>query len=325
MEKLSNGIGTNGNYAADYPYQPRPAGILLGVEAETVDSSAKWASPQVIALALLLFFCFAASDVGIAPLMWNFRQNDWGAMLVYIAMGAILAQAGLLTCGAVFGPGAYWKRLTCFWLGAAMFFVLWAVGFAIVLAERAPNTAIKAEIFLTVLFAPLAALAIQSPLWLFRVYQSWRIVRCDRVGQEKALAIRDYFVGTAMVACSIGLARQGKPPYFSNEQFWAAWGIAVVIMVSLCFVSVIPAVLLMFRCDWQFGLSAFVSYAAIVPTALVVVAYYFFASPIGPLSWHSIGLLLVFVSFAVFLALGLKAIRDAGFCLVTRKIYRAAN
>jgi hypothetical protein len=309
-------------YAANYPYQPRTETVLPLLEAGDIDSFVKQLPRPIPWLAIALGLYFAVTDWAVLPLTWVFDQSDWGALGVFVSFGAILAQIALLAGGVVFGPGQFWKRLICFWAGVVVFSILWSMGFVLMTALRgwSSGSTLEDDLRFMLLSLPLAGAAIQSPLWFFRLYRGWRLVKFDDDKPESPLAIRDYLIGTAIVAFSITLARLAAQPHNVNDDYWGVWCIFFGISAIMSLVSVMPALPLILRCDWRVGLVALVLYAAGSSIAFLAIAEYFGTNPISPFNvWEAADFVAVFVSFAVFLSLGLKAVRDAGLRLVTRK------
>src|SRR5439155_7065071 len=95
-----------------------------------------------------------------------------------------------------------------------------------------------------VLALPLTALAIQSPLWFFRGYLGWRLVRVNRQEPSTAsLSIADYFRGTAIAAAAIACAKLARNTD-ASDAYWPIWGIFFASAAGASLISVVPAMLL---------------------------------------------------------------------------------
>jgi hypothetical protein len=305
------------NYDADYPYQPRPATVLEDGPTASIGLWPKAHTQPFPWLAVVLVGYFAVSDVAVMPLTWVFDKSELGAMFVFVSFGAILAQAALLSAGLVFGPGHYWKRLLGFWIATVVFCILWTMGFELLSALRGWSMSNWNDVRFGILALPLATIAIQSPLWFFRLYRGWRLVLSENDKREPPLSIRDYMLGTAIVALSVTFARLAVQAKDLNVEYWEVWSIFFGIAAILSLASVIPALPLMFRFDWRFGMMGLMLYAAIVAGSFLAITEYFSVSPISPFNiWSATGFMLVFISFAGFVGLGLKAVRDMRFVLV---------
>jgi hypothetical protein len=310
-------------YAAEYPYQPRTKADVEVVPSVDVDLPATHWTRRVNALALVLFAIFCVSDWALIPLTWVFDQNDWGAVWVYLSAGTILAQAGLLAAVFVFASGEFWRRFALCWAVAGYVWTVCALGFVtrIYLAGQTIDASSISGLRSGALALPLFGLAIQAPLWLFRLYRGWQFV--DEAGPDwtgRPLSIRDYMIGMGIVALSLTSARLAISHQSDNE-YWAGWSVLFACAAGISLASVIPAVLLMFRFrDWRVGLVILVVYgtvaAAVVMALIEAGTRWLQAGPSGLDWWSAIGLMLLFASFGGFLGLGLKAVRDMGFSLV---------
>jgi hypothetical protein len=304
----------------DYPYQPQPAAILASAAKGSIGSVFPIRSRPFPWLAVCLGGYFAVSDVSVMPLTWVADQSDWGVLFIFVSFGAMLAQAALLSAGLVFGPGRYWKRLFCFWFGVTVFCILWTMGFVLHTAFRRWSGPSWDDVRFGILALPLAAIAIQAPLWFFRAYRGWRLVSLEENVREPPLAIRDYMLGTALVALSITFARVAVQPKDLKIEYWGVWGIFFGIAGILSLASVIPALWLILRFEWRLGLIGLMLYAATVASSFLAITEYFGVSPIAPFNiWEASEFMLIFISLAGFVGLGLKAARDMGLCLATRQ------
>jgi hypothetical protein len=241
-----------------------------------------------IALAVLVVVGFAACDVAIAPAMFVYQPQDFAAVFIYAAMGAIGAQGGLLAIWSVLGPGPAWQRrvseltIGLFWLCA------WAVGYLLARQFSTRPYGVSREVWL-VLCAPAIYLAAQFPLWVVRVPFRWRIEfsQAATIDRPRAtLTLAELMVVTATVAVVLGLARgshYAAEPH-SRESFWPALAIGAASAAGISLAGTLPALGLILgsRRLWV-GLAILIAYA-LLAWLITVVAIYFVA--IGGMSWR---------------------------------------
>lgn len=210
-----------------------------------------------------------------------------------------------------------WATAICLW-------TIWALGFLVRkhLGRQTTGDVLISELRFGALALPLAALAMQALLWYLRLYRGWQLVAIEsRESSARPLSIRDYMIGTGIVAFSISAARLAVKSSQLDNEYWAGWSIFCASAAGISLVSVAPAMLLMFGChDWRFGWGVLVLYGAVASSviiALIEIGVPLLQSgPAGLDLWQSVGFVIVFTSFGAFLGLGLKALRDMGFSLV---------
>jgi hypothetical protein len=202
----------------------------------------------LVVLALL----FATANVAVLPLMDTFRQRDWGAVWVYLSIGLIVAQGGSLPFWLVFGRGSFLARLIVFWAGVAVMGACWGAGAIVATSMHAFLHVYDDEVRFFALSLPLAALAIQLPLWPLKLFCGWSVVKWDverddaPVGEaNRPLAIRDYLIGTAIVAVAFTCARVA--PRHMPSNYWIVWLIFAASVAGTSLISIVPAMLLMLR------------------------------------------------------------------------------
>jgi hypothetical protein len=307
--------------AEEYPYGrhepvlPRDAGL----PPRWLQVPRNWLVPAVLAA-----YC-AAGNFAILPLTYAFNQSDWGAFWVYVSAGAIVAQAGLLACFFVFADPPFWRRLVGCYSAAIVLWGCWELGavwhhflqYGKAFMTGYPDFA--AGVQFCGLSLPLLAVAIYSPLWFFRAYLSWRLRRTGAFDKTpRPFSIHDYFVGTSVVAASLMLARIAPQREWVNPMFWQTWAIVFGWVAGVSLISVIPAMLLTFRCgNWWLsyvGLIAYGLFAGVI--TIVGMAIYDSGFRTSLDRWVVFGLLMVFATFAAFLGAGMKAARNLGYELV---------
>jgi len=269
---------------------------------------------------------FALGNFAIAPLMHFLRPTDWAAVWVFTFAGSILSQAAILCCAAVFIEGSFWRRSIAFCSVAVILWGFWAAGFVVYSlfqngARALVNSQFADGIQFISLALPLTAIAIQTPLWFFRVYLGWRLMSAEWPCRAvQWLTIRDYLVGTAIVAVALACARLA--PGWEDSSYWPNWSMFIASAIGASFISIIPAMLLVFRCrDWRLAIAAIVAYgmfAGLATIGVIAIVDPSFRAGLTTLSglWNAGQVLTILASFAFFLGLGLKAIRNLGFELV---------
>jgi hypothetical protein len=240
-------------------------------------------------------------------------------------------ERGLLSMALVFGEQPFWRRLVGCWSAAIILWGCWTVSFLVTMRTRGWNGAFylseSAEfVQFFGLALPLAAIAVQSPLWFFRVYLGWSL-REPRATPMPAqpLSIRDFLLGTGIAALSVTLARVAPRLDRSHSDYWRDWGVFFAIAVAISLFSIAPAMLLMFRCrDWKLGYGLLVLYSLIGALLTIgTIAVYDENFSLRLLTraglFDAAGGVTIIVALAVFLGLGLKALRDMGFVLQLKR------
>jgi hypothetical protein len=124
-------------------------------------------------------------------------------------------------------------------------------------------------------------------------------------------------IGTIIVALSIS-CMQLMPSFSESPEEWAGLGVALACIAAIALVSVIPAMLLVFRLrSAALAIAMLVVYAAAgVFSVFALIVVFSTTLILAGWLWDIFAFTLVFGSFGVFLGLGLKAARDMGFTLV---------
>ncbi len=214
---------------------------------ENVKSRPFWLIALVLALLVFVF-----SFLGVAPLMDHFSPHDTGALFVFFCFGVIGAAAVLLGVYGVFGPGHLILRTGVTVGGAAVFFVLWALGYHGSLSAVTWDSYQRflKELLAALFTLPIIYLAIASPLWMLRVLFGWRIVAVGdaKTPGREALTIRDVMLVTGMVAVALSsmrLAGHLLPEPFSD--FLIVMAITVACCAGITLVGPVPFVAAILR------------------------------------------------------------------------------
>jgi hypothetical protein len=268
-----------------------------------------------------------ATTLAIVPLMYAIRERDWASVWVYIGMGIVVAQAGALSFGLVFGPGRWSYRVVLFWLVAILLAAIWATGYVIsewsTMGRFYPRLAL--DIYRVLFSLPLLAILIQVPLWGLKLFAGWSLVRPAETGphhSERPLSISDYLLGMAMVAASLALIRLA--PHANQHEFWVGWSIAAASVAFLSLIGIPPAMLFVFR--WPGGLAgqgAMAGYALCV-AMVALMAFWAIEASLrvrlgGPSGWQLFGFFLILESFALGLTTVMLAARLQGYRLLLGK------
>jgi hypothetical protein len=308
----------------EYPYRPQPPGIDTGGD-EAVSSF--FSQPlqifdtRRVFAAVCLVVLFAGNNLVVCPFMDVFNGPPaWYFLPGFCLFAAILAQGGLLSAGLVFFDGPFWLRAAICWGIGLLLWSCWAMGLFFTSAYGSwgsPTEVLQLGTF----SLPLAALAIQLPLWFARTYLRWRI----RLPNAQALvtrpfAIRDYFVGTAIVAVSITFARLARPATWPLDNYWGGWAMISVFLAVGSLLGVLPSMLFIFRFH-----NAWLGFALLLLYGFAVaslVAY--IPNVIEPAfsAWDTAAIMILITSVGAFLGLGFAVARGCGYRLESGRVPR---
>src|SRR5262245_45817725 len=90
----------------EYPYSPQPPTL------PKLDPPAPWPTfePKLPSLIWVLAATFGFVNLAILPLTEFFAPNRWGGFWIFVLVGGIPAQAGLLSLWLVFGDDSFARR-----------------------------------------------------------------------------------------------------------------------------------------------------------------------------------------------------------------------
>jgi len=162
-------------------------------------------------------------------------------------MGVIGAEGGLHAIWCVLAPVRFAKRLV---IGVGVGLVLycaWALGYAVSLSGRDHFRDYFWEYVVRgLLWLPLLAIAIQSPLWLARIWLRWRVGhRADPLpgSDDEVFQIRHLLGATAAVALALSAGRLGaRDAAPSEETFFAGFVIAALVTAAISLLTTLPVV-----------------------------------------------------------------------------------
>jgi hypothetical protein len=246
----------------DYPYASRPdakiwqppwSAARSGGDLPLVlpPDSPPREGPSLAVIVACVVPVLAIANFTMAPVASSIQPGPGeivGAIYLLLVLGAIGAQAAVLSIYLVWGEGPLWQRLAWHWAVAAVALFAWCFGFALaeaswVFTDNFP----KRELLALVCGLPVISLACQAVPWLFRYYFRWRIEipgAAPRADGSERLAIRDIIVGTVLTAVTMAIFRLGKPDDVDDSFFWAAWGIGCAFAAGVSLICVLPIIYL---------------------------------------------------------------------------------
>jgi hypothetical protein len=221
--------------ASQYPYAaqpPEPEEVAAlgtsstdeGLDPQTV-TALSWLAGLLILFAFGNLVCFSVieSATPTSPAIW----------VALALFGLLPAQACIVPAAMVFAPGHVLLRALVGWAVALLLCGAW-IGGAVICAWRIsyPSSissydweTIAAGTWGVLHWLPAALLALQSPLWLLKLYCGWAVVRTSAGGSRdqpaRPLAISDYLLAMGVVGLALALARWHLAGESVNaEDFW---------------------------------------------------------------------------------------------------------
>ena len=230
----------------------------------------------------------------------EWRQIIWRNISVAFMASEVAALCMVL----VFAPGRFIRRLAPCWGAGAILVGCWVIGFG-------TNWSAHEALWNVPLSLPLAALVVQAPLWGLRVCIGWRWQRETDAPptDEVRWSLADLFVGMALFAVSLGLARLVDP--HDDNGVWVSWVHFSMYAFVFSLFGVGPAMYLTLRGgNWGLGALRFLAYA-------MLAGGFYVAIDGGPDLYFSIyGLIPAFLSYATGLLLATLVARRLGYRLV---------
>ena len=139
---------------------------------------------------------------------------------MFACIGALGAQASLHAIWFVLAPVAAPTRIAIGLAGILVLFAAWAFGTALFLTSYSTWIDYWESVLMGLACLPLLALAVQTPLWMARVWDGWHIVHDDGTHlppRTERLQIRHLFIATGAVAIALTAARLGTPDGSSSD------------------------------------------------------------------------------------------------------------
>jgi hypothetical protein len=272
--------------------------------------------------AWLIVPCLVADGLMIPAIsVQNGPPATLGIAMALGIVGCVIAQGNLLAAWLAWGGGPFLRRLLTHWKIAAGLYLVWLVGFAlVVLAGNPVPPGLAATVALGV---PLISLGAQFPLWVARQWRGWRLVREHAEGtlpSEPPLSIRDLMVATVVVAVALALARLAVS--FDAGDIWSVWAFAVTVACVISSIALLPAGALLLRTrQLRGGLMWSALYAAvwiILPWVIVAVLRLSGLVNLPPRAVF-VGISSLMFTFAATITLTAVIARDRGYRLAGRR------
>jgi hypothetical protein len=209
----------------------------------------RWMLGLVIAAAVFNFLALAIIEVverQFAP-----RSGPGSADVILFLMpaitGVLCGELGAMAYWLVWGEGPFLKRLAAHWaVGLALVSAL-VCGFGMWKIDVYDGNwgLMASDMIGEACILPVVSLAIQLPLWLFRIYFGWRIEPerdQELAGSSRQLTIHDMLSGTAVVAVTLGMIRAARAEHSELDM---AGPVFIAVLVSS--ILLLPATYLILR------------------------------------------------------------------------------
>jgi len=235
----------------DYPYRSPPDAKAWQPEwppasPRAAEAEPEWMLGAIVAVSLAIL---AYGNLAILPVVYLLNATHPGFVLggaiLFFTAGSIVGQSALQAILVVWGGGPLWQRLAWHLVLIELAFLPW--GLVYYFAAWHDATAWKHGIMVA-LGLPLLLLFCQAVPWFFRLFLHWRIEFFPRSSRPTAslfaerLSIRDYMVGTVLVAATIAMVRAGKPASMPDPNYWSLWFTIGLVLAALSLVAVVPIV-----------------------------------------------------------------------------------
>lgn len=283
--------------------------------AESPFSSASRNMGRMVVMTCCLIGLSALSNSSMLKLMEVFSPQDWGAFWVYLSMGGMCAQLGLLTIWGAIGLGKAWQRqlvvlaLGLFWIAS------WGAGQSLV---RNSFSRVNVHDIYPVLGFPLLLLATQLPLWIFRIFGRWRIVdELVPLSLPPQMSIAGILGAMTFIGAALALARLGMQLAVGHDQseWWIVLSLICAASAAICFFVLVPTCTLALRLNWKQGLGLTLLYLLAVALIAIIITYSFTGMRRGRPFGSAFAAIAMVFGFVVTLLLPLVLLRRAGYRL----------
>jgi hypothetical protein len=284
---------------------------------------AKRFRPAAIRSFFAIAAVFATVNFAVVPLMSQCSPQDWMAIWVYICMGLIVAQGGLIVIWCVLGSGNPLYRLVASFGASLHLYLYWAAGVAFSEIWKGQTRGSISEyvwkpVLLVLLCLPGAFLAAQFPLWLVKLGLAWRIERTDVpfIHVRRPLGIRDMMLATGLVGVALAGARAGAGVFNTDERmYWIPLGITAASLAGVSLISTLPAVVATLRASRPaIGTAVIFLYAVVAAVISISIISYFTRQRLR--TWEVFTFVLVLTSFAAGLTIPLLIARRLSYRLL---------
>lgn len=269
--------------------------------------------------------------------------HEFLAIPVFFAVGISMSGPAVLAVWGVLGSGHFWSRMAASVGTALLLLMCWVVMDVIsqVFDEMTWNylafdltgkraTFFEAlawhnfdDFFMTLLSLPVVFLAVQFPLWPFRLWMGWRIQHPDSPADSgRAFSIRDMMIATLAVA--VVLASSRFAVWFANDatEFWLGLLLAVSVSAGISLVMVLSLVVIVLgsRGSVFVCVAMFLHALAAVVIALSVLLFVQWLREAIVFNWLYFAWATAVLGFATGLGLALVLARRQGYRLTTGQV-----
>lgn len=237
----------------EYPYRS-PANAEIWQPAwppappSAADAEPEWSLGWIIGVTLVIL---AWGNLAMLPIAESLNAKPGflftlGVSFVCLIAGSIIGQGALAAIFVVWGRGPLWQRLGWVAVLIGLVFLAWGVGFCSIAWHEITAWRDDAVTFASCL--PLLLLFVQAVPWFIRLFLRWRIewmshgLRTAASRGAEQLSIRDYMVGTVLVAATMAMARAGKPAGMPEANYWSLWITIGLVLAALSLIAVVPIV-----------------------------------------------------------------------------------
>ncbi len=214
-----------------------------------VNAEADWTLGWIVGLSLSIL---TFSNLAMLPTAESLSATkpgfhlSLGMSFVCFAAGSIVGQSALLAIFVVWVSAPIWQRLA--WQAVLVWLAFTALCLGVCSIAWREVTAWRDGVVAFALCLPLLLLFSQAVPWFFRLFLNWRIElasespRSTAASRAERLSIRDYMVGTVLVAVAMAMARAGKPASTAEANYWSLWITTGLVLAALSLIVVVPIV-----------------------------------------------------------------------------------
>jgi hypothetical protein len=277
-----------------------------------------WHRSAFVPLVPALVVCGLA-NFAVAPLMDEFRPQDWGALLVYSCFGWNLAQVGLLSVGMTLGHESFLRRLTICCALAMVLLVLWIAGASTTMhLGRLIELPLRREGRMLTVGMPVIFLASQIPLWIARIYFGWRFEQplptdpatAPASPSEGKLSLRDLFITTALISVVLGLGRliATSPRVSSGADLWIPLALAALASTVISLITTLP-LLRILSLPHSLPVCLVLATGYTLLAGGIAVSLLLTSIGMNVRAWYTVGVMTTIANFALCMLLGLSCLR----------------
>jgi hypothetical protein len=264
---------------ADYPYAAQQAVTLskprLGMQCRGLDEPLDLSQARALSWFVVVVTMFGLVDGVLYPLTDVVARRSIVELAMFAAAGLIVAQAAMISAAFVFAPGPLAVRASACWLAALALLGCWLGGMAVHRTLNPGNvwaqepSILEQATWSTLLLLPGALVFFPAPLWFFRLYLGWSLIRTGGEATPwppaQPLTIRHYFLAMTTAAAALALVRWHGTAGIEAAEFAAIVALWAMAGAIGCLLTVPPAMLLLLRdLRWPVGLALFALYVVLL-------------------------------------------------------------